>query len=291
MTDIVEAAGDIDCVLEVLSLRRGRHSNHARRHLLALLLERVHHVVRRKAVGLQEVRVQPYPHRILAGAKDVDVADTWKAGKFVLKIDHAVICKEKAVETLVRRGQREKHEDGGRLLLRRNPLDLHRLGQLRQRTRHPVLDKHLGHVRVSADLKGNDQRIGAVAGARRLHVDHAGHAVHLLLDGQRDRIHDDLGARARIARRHRNRWRRDVRVLRNGQPDEANRANEDSHERDDVREDGAFNEIARKHQSTPASNISQEGIFNPVIVQLPPSPWFSVRDSPSGRGLRAELRW
>ena len=53
--------------------------------------------------------------------------------------------------------------------------------------------------------------------ALRRHVEHVLDAVDLLLDRRRDRVGHDLGAGAGIGRRHLNRRRRHVRVLRDRQ--------------------------------------------------------------------------
>ena len=59
--------------------RRRRRADLPGGHLLALLLQRLDHVLRRQAARLQLVRIEPDPHRILAGAEHGDVADAGQA--------------------------------------------------------------------------------------------------------------------------------------------------------------------------------------------------------------------
>ncbi len=56
-------------VLERLPCRRRRRADLAGGHLLALLLQRLDHVLRRQAARLQLVRIEPDAHRILPGAE------------------------------------------------------------------------------------------------------------------------------------------------------------------------------------------------------------------------------
>src|SRR5262249_58942770 len=91
VADVVDAAGDVDGILEILTGRRWRHPDDAGRNLLALLLDRIDHVAWREPARLQLVGIHPDSHRILAGAEDVDVADARDAGELVLQVDDAVV--------------------------------------------------------------------------------------------------------------------------------------------------------------------------------------------------------
>ncbi len=197
---VVQAPGDVDRVLEVQAVRGRRHADHAGGDLLALLLDRADHVGRHQPIGLQLVRVQPDPHGIGAGAVDGDVADAGQPGQLLLQADDAVIRQEQPVIAVVRRRQGDELQDRGRLLLHVDALHLHRLRQGRQGDRHPVLHQHLGEIGVRADVEGDGEVVGAVAGAGRLHVQHALDAVDLLLDRQGDRVHHRPGAGAGIGR-------------------------------------------------------------------------------------------
>ena len=82
---IVEAARDLDRILEGLVFRRRRRANLPGGHLLALLLQRLDDVLRRQAARLHLFRIKPDAHRILARAEYVNVADAGQAGDLVLQ--------------------------------------------------------------------------------------------------------------------------------------------------------------------------------------------------------------
>ena len=218
---VVEPAVDVQRVLERLSRRRRRRADLARGDLLALLLDRLDDVLRHQPAHLQLVRIEPDPHRILAGAEHRHIADAGQSRQLVAEIDGGVVAQIQAVIGRVRRGQRDEQQDRGRLLLHGDALVLHRLRQLRQRARHPVLHQHLREVEVGADLERDGQRIGAVGGAVGLHVEHVLDAVDLLLDRQRHGIDHGLGAGAGIARRDLHRRRHHVGILRDRQAEQA----------------------------------------------------------------------
>ena len=69
----------IDGELEDLVVRNRRAAELSRNHLDVLLLDRLLHVERGEAVGLQLVGVEPDPHAVLAGAAHRDLADAGQA--------------------------------------------------------------------------------------------------------------------------------------------------------------------------------------------------------------------
>jgi len=71
---VVEASRDIEGVLERLAGRSRWRADLACGDLLALLLDRLDDVLRHQPTHLQLVRIEPDPHRILAGAEHRDVA-------------------------------------------------------------------------------------------------------------------------------------------------------------------------------------------------------------------------
>ena len=204
-------------------------------------------VLRHQAAHLQLVRIEPDPHRILAGAEHRDVADAGQPRQFVPDVDGGVVAQEQAVIGRIRRRQRHEQQDRRRLLLHGDALVLHRLRQLRQRARHPVLHQHLREVEVGADLERHGQRIGAVGAAVGLHVQHVLDAVDLLLDRQRHGIDHGLGAGAGIARRHLHRRRHHIGILRDREAKQAHAADQDHQDRDDVGKDGPLDEEFRNH--------------------------------------------
>ena len=247
LAGVVEPAADVQRVLERLSCGRRRRADLARGDLLALLLDRGNDVLRHQPAHLQLVRIEPDPHRILAGAEHGDVADAGQPRQLVADVDGGVVGEEQAVIGRLRRRQRHEQQDRRRPLLHGDALVLHRLRQLRQRARHPVLHQHLREIQVGADLERHRQRIGAVGAAVGLHVEHVLDAVDLLLDRQRHGIDHGLGAGAGIARRHLHRRRHHIGILRDRKAEQADAADQDHQDRDDVGKDRPLDEEFRNH--------------------------------------------
>ena len=213
-----------------------------------------------------------------AGAEHGDVADAGQSRQLVANVDGGVIAEEQTVIGRVRRGQRHEQQDRGGPLLHGDALVLHRLRQLRQRARYPVLHQHLREVEVGADLEGDRQRIGAVGAAIGLHVEHVLDAVDLLLDRQRDGIDHGLGAGAGIAGRDLHGRRHDVGILRDRKAEQAHAADQDHQDRDDVGKDRPFDEEFRNHGQLLLGRCRRR--FDLL----------AAADRPSGRGSRATGR-
>ena len=243
----VEAAGDVERVLERHVGRRRRRADLPRGDLHVLLLEGVGDVRHRQPARLHLLRIKPDAHGVFASAEYGDVADAGQSRNLVLEIDRRVVRHIEAVVALVRRGQRDDLQDGGGLLLHRHALRLHRVGQRGECRRHAVLHQDLREVQVGADLEGDGQRIGAVGRGVGLHVDHAVDAVDFLLDRQRHRVDDGLGAGAGIARGHLHGRRHHIGILRDGQAEHGHAADDDDQNRDDVGEDRSLDEEFRDH--------------------------------------------
>ncbi len=294
---VVQAAVEVQRVLEVLPLHRGRRADLAGRDLLALLLDDGDDVLRGEAARLHEVRVQPDPHGVLAGAEHRHVADAVEALEFVLDIDDRVVRQEQAVEAAVRRPQPDEFEDRRRLLLGRDALDLHFRGQGGECGGDPVLHQDLVLVGVRADRESDGEIVGAVAGAGRLHVEHVLDAVDVLLDRQGDGIDERRGARAGIARRDLHGRRHDVRILRGRQVDERDEADDDEEQRQNIGENRPIDEEAGDHQRFSRA-VTSPAPLRPASPDRTAPPGrcpdrrrrrsaSSAGDRPSRRGLRA----
>ena len=261
---LAEAAIKVQRILEILPLHGWRRADLAGGDLLALLLDDGDDVLGGEAARLHEVRVQPDPHGVLAGAEHRYVAHAIEALEFVQDIDDRVVREEQAVEPTIRRPQRDEFEDRGRLLLGRHALDLHFRGQGRERGRDPVLHQDLVLVGVRADRESDGEIVGAVAGARRLHVEHVLDAVDVLLDRQRHGVDQRRGARARIERRDLHGRRHDVRILRGRQVDERDEPDDDEKQRQNIGEDRPIDEEAGDHERFSRAVTSPEPLRRPV---------------------------
>jgi len=79
LLDILQPAQDIDGVLEVLGIGSRWHADLARRNLIVLLGDGLHHIGRGEAVSLQGLRIEPHPHAVLAHPEDIDISNPWQA--------------------------------------------------------------------------------------------------------------------------------------------------------------------------------------------------------------------
>jgi hypothetical protein len=238
---------------------------------------------------LKQVGVHPDAHGVLPGTEDRHVADAVKASQFILNIDDGVVREEQAVEAAFRRNQRDEFENGGRLLGRRHALGLDLLRQRREGGGDLVLDQDLRFVGVGADREGDDQGIGAVVRARRLHVEHVFDTVDLLLDRQGDGVDKSHGARAGVACRHLHGGRDDVRILGAWQLYEGDQADEDEHQREHVGEHRAIDEKARNHVRPPGVFISVPGrLRSTCLMDRPPTSARIVAARPWRRERPAE---
>ena len=85
------------------------------------------------------------------------------------------------------------HRQVGGTLDRGHTDALGHLWQAGKRLVDPVLDQLLGQIRIRAELEGDRQCQGAVAGGLGEHVEHVLGAVDLLFQRRRDRLGDRLG--------------------------------------------------------------------------------------------------
>jgi hypothetical protein len=249
---VAELAHDVQRVLKRLALRRRWRADLPGGDLLALLLQRVDHVLRHQIARLHLARIEPHPHGVLAGAEHGHAADAGQPRDLVLELDRRVIGEIEAVVAPVGRGQGDDLQDRGRVLLHDHALRLHRLRQLRYRARHPVLHQHLRQIEIDADLERHGERVAAVGAAVGLHVDHALDAVDLLLDRQRHGIDDGTRARAGIARGDLHGGRHHVGILRDRQREHGDAADHHHQDGEHIGENRPRDEEIGDHARAPA---------------------------------------
>jgi hypothetical protein len=117
--------------------------------------------------------------------------------------------------------------------------------------RDAVLHQHLGEVQVGADVERDDQAVGAVGRAGRLHVDHVLDAVHLRLDRQRHRVHHGFRAGAGVAGGDGDRRRHDVGVLRDRQIEQRDQPEQHDDDGEHVRQHRPLDEKLGDHCASP----------------------------------------
>ena len=108
---------------------------------------------------------------------------------------------------------------------------------------HLVLHVDGGDVLVGADLEADGQRVDAVVGRLRRHVDHVRHAVDLRLDRRCDGLLDGGGIGTGEGRGDDDGRRRDLRITGHGQPGQRHAAGQRDQDGDDRREDRSVDEV------------------------------------------------
>ena len=212
-----------------------------------LRAQRVLHVGHREPEPRAHVGLEPDAHRVVGRAEVADVADALHAEQRVVDVDERVVREERRVVAAVGRVERDDHQRERERLLDGHAEVLHVLRQERLRLRVAVVDEDVVDVDVGADVERHDLVHRAVVGVRRLDVEHPVDAVHLLLDGRRDRLLDGERVRARVRRRQVHLRRQDLRELRDGQAEQRDDADEHREDGDDHRDDGAADEERGQH--------------------------------------------
>ncbi len=197
-----QAALGVDVELERGAVRAGRRIQRAGGHFHVLFADRLQHVAGGQAARGELLRVQPDAHAVFAGTEGLHVADAVEACQLVLDMQARIVRQVQHVVALVGRDQVHDHGQVGRALLGGHAKSLHFLRQLRQGLGDAVLHLHLGVVEVGAQREGDGQGHRAVAGGLRGGIEHAFHAVDLLLERRGDGFGDDLRVGARIAGAH-----------------------------------------------------------------------------------------
>ena len=191
------------------------------------------------------VRLDPQPHSVLASAENLHIANSRHACQWIEEINVAVIGEKGSVVAAFGRIKRDQHQWRRCRFFNGQAVVVNVGGQLRLRLRHPELRQHVIDVRVGCDVEIDDQSNVATVRVDRVHVVHVVDAAHLLLDRRRDRLLDRQRVRAGVVRLHLNLRRRDLRILRDRQRQNADAADERHQNRDYDRDDGPPDEELR----------------------------------------------
>ena len=194
--------------MELLALRNGLLADLAGGDLHVLLGDGGHHVERAEVQRGQLIGVEPGAETVVSLPQIGNVGHAWQPPQFVADVDRGIVAKKNVVVAVVRRNQVHDHQGIRRDLFDRDALVLNQRRDDRQGQRHSVLHQHLSHVRVHAQLEGDQQAVGAVVGRLRRHVHHAFDAADLLFDRRGHRIAHGLGVGPGIDRRHQDRRQR-----------------------------------------------------------------------------------
>jgi hypothetical protein len=148
--------------VDALDIRGG--ADHAGSGLDVLRLDRLDDVACGEPVFGSLLRIDPDPHRIVAGAIELDVADAVDPCKTVLDIEHGVIAQIRHVVAAGGRQQMHDHGEVGRRLLGDDAELPHHGGQARLGLLHTVLHQLRRLVRIGAEPECHRQRHRAIGG-------------------------------------------------------------------------------------------------------------------------------
>ena len=137
------------------------------------------------------------------------------------------------------------HHQVGRTLVNGYTNVAHVKRQAGLRDADSILHLDLRDIEVGADVEADGDREASVAGRIRRHVDHVLDAVDLLFDRRDHGGSHDVGAGAGILARHGDSRRRDLRILRNRQPEKGHTAQDQENDRDDGGKNRSVNEEVR----------------------------------------------
>ena len=195
----------------------GLSAHAARRELGVLIPQGGGDVLGRDPELAHHVGLEPHPHGIVLRREVFGIAHAGKAFQLVDDVQQCVVAEINGVVPLIRRGQEDDLEHGGRLFEHRDAHALHFLRKLRQRELNPVVHVDGRLVRIRAHIEGHGQAHASGPRADRVHVDHVVDAVDLAFEQRSHGLSDDVGARAGVGRVDFHLRRGQVGILFNGQ--------------------------------------------------------------------------
>ena len=222
-------------------------AEHARRRLAVLVPDRALEVADREAEARELVGLQPDLHRVVAAADALYAAHSGHAAYHVHHVERGVVAEVDLVELGVGRLEGDGEQAVGGLLLDGDTVLDHLGGQSGLGLLDPVLNLDGRQVGVGRAVEGHGGGEGAGVGVGRLHVEHSGSSVELLLDGGRHGLGDGHRARARIGGGYPDLRRHHVGILVDRQHRQADDADDDYEHRYDRREDRPVYEEIRFH--------------------------------------------
>ena len=207
----------------------------------------------------QEVRLHPDAHGIVAGAEDDDLAHARDPVERVDDVDGGVVGQEQGVVGGLGRVHGDEHEGHARGLADDHAVLVHIRRQEGLGLGHTVLGVHLVEAHVRRHIEGDRLAHGPIVGVGGLHVEHAVHAVELLLQGRGHGLLDGHRVGARVGGRDLDLGRDDLRELRHRQPAHGHQARDERDDRNHHGHDGAVDEELHHGTSGPGLRERRRG--------------------------------
>ncbi len=225
--------------VQLLAFHRRRTAKLTGRYLGVLRFQRAYHIDRRQLEVVQLVRVEPDTHRVL-GTEELHVAHARGTADRIFNVRARVVRDIFLLHRAVGVDKAQHHQERAGGFLDAHALLLNFLRQQRHGELQFVLHLYLRDVRVGAGFERQRDlhRPRGVAGGG--HVHQAIDTVHVLFDNLRHGILHRFRIRARVGCVNRHRWRRNRRILRNGQFHNGQATCQHDDDGDHPREDGAI---------------------------------------------------
>ena len=188
---------------------------------MVLGLDGGRHIARGELEAVELVGIEPDAHGVLT-AEDLDAAHARRPAQGIAEGGDHVVAKIEIVQAAVGGDQTDNHQEGRIRFVDLDPFLLHLLRQQGDGLLQLVLDLHLGDIGIGAGIEGQGDGDVARGGTLGLHVEKIIQPGHALLDDLGDAVLDGLGRGAGIFGGDPHRWRRDFRILGNGQLDDRN---------------------------------------------------------------------
>ncbi|CDD83469.1 unknown [Bacteroides sp. CAG:462] len=180
--------------------------------LHVLLGQRRSDIAGQQLILSHHIRFQPNTHGVV-GTHRIGITDTVHTFDFRNQVDTGIVLQELNVVFVLLVIKREDHQHGC-LALHCRHTHLSYLGRQESLSLcHTVLHVDLCHIRVCSLLEIYCNTCRAVVCSGRLHVHHVLHTVDLVFQRRDYRVQHRLGVGTRIVCAHRDRRRRNVRIL------------------------------------------------------------------------------
>ena len=235
--------------LELHAVAGKLRADRAGRRLHVLVGHRGADVRSSDAEGAHLVGVHPDAHAVGHVGEDHRVADSVDARYRVAHVDGHIVAQEQRSMLRIVAGDRVDAEDVVGALVDEEPVVDHLGGQRVLGALDRVVHVDVGHIGVRVRLEGHGERVVAGVVRGRGVVEHVLDSVDLGFDRRGHGVGDDLRARAGIGRHHHHRGRRDLRILRDGELEDAHQTRDDQEQRDHQCELGSPDEECGKHST------------------------------------------
>ncbi len=131
--------------------------------LYVLFTNRVDNILGCQITQLQQPRVEPNSHAVIASTKDLHFTNAVDAAELIFD-RQGIVAEKQVVRCSIGRTERDELQNLSRLLASRDPLLTHFLRQFGLGNGDAVLHKHRCHIEVGTQGECDRERVTAVVG-------------------------------------------------------------------------------------------------------------------------------